>query len=78
MKYETKDFYLSCVLRALGIELLKLDQSKGNFSVFVFNDPQNQVQTIINQYWDKKLSVDARTFVETINELKTRLYNKND
>lgn len=73
--YRTKDFYHSAVLKALGFDLLDLDRSEGNFSVFVFADEGGKAEETLREYWHRTLKVDPRAMVESINELKTRLYS---
>jgi hypothetical protein len=75
-EYKTKDFYGACILRAQGLELHQIQFHTDNFASFIFNDPDERAAQIIKDYWDKQLIVDARTLIETINELKTRLHNK--
>lgn len=73
---KTKDFYIACLLRALGFPLSSLERPQKNFAIFVFEDKDNKASETISGYWDKKISIDARSFVEAINELKTRIYSQ--
>jgi hypothetical protein len=75
-KFKTNDFYQSAILRAAGKELESLDNQAGKFVTFVFKDSNEDCTQIISDYWDKKLRLDARTLVETINELKTRVHDQ--
>ncbi|EKD99838.1 MAG: hypothetical protein ACD_22C00166G0004 [uncultured bacterium] len=73
--YNTKDFYTAVLLRVMDFPLETLHRETGGFVVFTFLDPNHNAEAIIQDYWDRKLSVpDARAFVEAISELKTRLY----
>lgn len=72
-KYKLKDFYVACILRAVGIPLLEMEKTSG-FANFVFAIDSEHAKTIIDRYWDKDLQVDARTLIEAINELKTRIH----
>lgn len=74
--FTTKDFYISSLLRALGFYLDSLDRSQGKFVNFIFSDPEQKAQEVISRYWNRSIQVDARTMVEAINEMKTRLYTK--
>lgn len=74
--YSTKDFYISCILRALNFNLVETQRANGNFVTFVFHDPENKAEEVISHYWNKNIQVDARTIIEAINEMKTRLYSK--
>ena len=73
--YRTKDFYHAVVLKSLGFKLLGLDRAEGNFSIFVFDDEGQKAEKTISNYWERVLKVDPRTMVDSINELKTRLYS---
>lgn len=73
--YRTKDFYHAVVLKSLGFNLLELDRSEGNFSVFVFADEKENAEETIKKYWNRALKVEPRSMVDSINELKTRLYS---
>ena len=71
--YKLKDFYVSTVLRALGIPLTQVDKSQ-SFCIFTFDITSEKAKKLIDQYWNKELQVDARTLIEAINELKTRIH----
>lgn len=73
--YRTKDFYHAVVLKSLGFDLLGLDRSEGSFSIFVFADEKENAEETIKKYWDRVLKVEPRAMVDSINELKTRLYS---
>jgi hypothetical protein len=69
------DFYQAVILKTVGFPLIRLEKTGDRFVTFVFNDPQNQAEKTIRNYWNRSLPVEARDLVETINELKTRLYS---
>lgn len=74
-EFNTKDFYTAVVLRVLDFPLEKLLKKNGDPVTFVFSDREKRAEQVIKSYWDRNLSIpDARTFVEAISELKTRLY----
>lgn len=73
--YRTKDFYHAVVLKALGFGLLGLDRSEGKFSIFIFDDNDQTAEETVKKYWDRALVVEPRALVDSINELKTRLYS---
>lgn len=75
LSYRTKDFYHAVVLKTLGFDLLTLDRNEGTFSVFVFADNDGLAIDVIKRYWDRSLVVDPKMMVDSINELKTRLYS---
>lgn len=74
--YRTKDFYHAVVLKSLGFNLLELDRSEGNFSIFVFADEEETATETIKRYWDRTLTVEPRAMVDSINECKTRLFSR--
>jgi len=73
-KFYTKDFYCACVLRVMGFPLINIEKQSMGFSNFVFDDKDHKAKLIVNRFWNRDLKVDARLFVESINELKTRLH----
>lgn len=74
-EYKCNDFYQAIVLKTVGIPLIRLEKSSGRFFMFVFDDPENKAQEIISKYWNNLLKVNAKEFVENINELKTRIHS---
>jgi hypothetical protein len=75
MEYRSHDFYLSACLLASGLRLKNVEASAKNYSVFVFDDPQNIAEKIISEHWNRNNSIPTRNLIEAINELKTRLYS---
>jgi hypothetical protein len=71
--WKSKDFYLSCIIRASGFDLIGLEKGKGDFCVFVFGLPQEKAEQIISLHWSRQLKLPTRDLVEAINELRTRL-----
>jgi len=69
-----KDFYQSAILKTLGLELLRLEQSDEKHSWFVFNDPEDKTKIVLADYWNRDIMVNARDLVDSIRDLKTRLY----
>ena len=74
-KWKSKDFYLSCVVRASGVSLLSLETGNHDFAVFVFDISPEKAEKIISLHWSRKLKIPTRDLVEAINELKTRLHS---
>lgn len=69
-----KDFYSGCVLRCFDIPISKLVKSEDRFVIFVFNADPQICERILSDFWNRKLSVEPRKFIENINELKTRIH----
>ncbi len=76
MEYETKDFYISSVLQAAGLTIKKLKRQRRNLVKFVFAESPDEANALINKYWQGSLDVDAKTLIQSIRELKTRLHSK--
>lgn len=72
--YETKDFYIACLFRSLGIPVLRLRPSESNFIIFEFSITSQKAEEIIQHYWNRQLQVEPRALIDAINELKTRLH----
>jgi hypothetical protein len=41
---------------------------------FVFDDPEHKAEEILRGYWAREIRIEARSLIETINELKTRIH----
>ena len=74
--YNTNDFYTASLLRSLGFEVLRIDFYTSKVATFVFSDPESNASEVIHRYWNRKIQIDARTLIDAINEMKTRLYAK--
>lgn len=70
------DFYSAVLLRASGIPLIGLGKGEGKFITFYFSAPQQECEAILKCHWDRDLKLETRLFIETINELKTRVHEK--
>jgi len=68
------DFYQSVILKAVGFPLLRLERGKGKFVTFVFDDPEHKAEEVLRGYWAREIRIEARSLIETINELKTRIH----
>lgn len=74
-EFKLNDFYQSVILLTTGFKLLRLERESSRFAVFVFSDPEDAAAKIIEDYWNRKIKCDARSLIENINELKSRLYS---
>lgn len=72
-EYKLKDFYTASVLRSLSIPLVRVDKTY-SICTFVLDIASEEARALIDNYWNKNLKVDARTLIEAINELKTRIH----
>lgn len=69
-----KDFYSSVVLRSFNIPLVKLEKNQNRQVTFVFQISKDKGEQLLKDFWNRKLSVEPRRFIENINELKTRIH----
>lgn len=75
--WQTNDFYSAVLVRASGIPLINLISGNGKFLTFQFSASPVKCEEIIKKHWDRTLKVESRLLIETINELKTRIHEKN-
>ena len=74
-EYKLNDFYQAVILKVVGFPLLRLERGSSRFFIFVFDDPDNKAQEIIDKYWNREIKVIARDLIECISELKTRIHS---
>lgn len=74
-KYRSKDFYQAVILKTYGLYLAGLEHETAKFVTFVFDDPKNEAESVLKEYWNRNLKLQARDLVENISELKTRIYS---
>ena len=75
-EYGTKDLYFAASVLSLKIPLLRIDRLDHKVFLFVFPISQEKAAKLMEEYWDRSLTVPVRDFVDAINELKTRMYNR--
>jgi len=75
-EFTTNDLYQAVVLKTAGLPLIRLEHASGKFFDFIFDDTTGKAEEILSKYWIKKLQVDAKEFVENINEIKTRIHSR--
>lgn len=71
----TKDFYQSVILLTVGLNLNRLERGEGKFVNFVFSDPEYQAEDFIEKFWAGELRLDPKKLINSIKELKTRIYS---
>jgi hypothetical protein len=76
LNYQTRDFYIACILRTCKIPLTEIVREGYNYAIFIFDAPQEDCEEIIKKHWDRNLMVESRLLIETINELKTRIHER--
>lgn len=72
--FRTTDFYSAVVLRSFNFHLLVLTKVDQTTIAFVFEEKAQQCEDLLKKFWDRKLSVEPRVFIENINELKIRIH----
>ncbi len=73
--FQTQDFYISCVLKATGLQISNLVHNNKGRVTFIFLDPNNIAENTIQNHWNNSLKINSLDFVEAINQLKTRIYS---
>jgi hypothetical protein len=74
-EFRINDFYQAVILKTVGFPLLRLERGNGKFVTFVFDDPEYKAEEVLEKYWQREIKVIARDLVESINELKSRIYS---
>lgn len=74
MNYQTSDFYLAVTLDTLGFNFVGVEGNSARKSFVFTNVDENTLQSVIDSYWDDKLIVSPKSFVDSIKKLKARLY----
>jgi len=75
--YETRDFFAAVSLRTVGFKLLRVEFNSQKIATFIYADPEKKASDVVAKFWDRELKADLRTFTEAINELKSRIVNRN-
>lgn len=73
-EYKTSDFYIAAYIKASGIPLLYADKSNPRKVLFVFSGLKDS-QNLAEDFLFGKGSIEPRTFVAAIKELKQLLYS---
>ncbi len=74
--YQTKDFYIAACILAGGVQLIKLSPINHKSFDFVFDIPLSEAEDIVQQHWQRKLTLPSRNLVDALHELKTRIYTE--
>ena len=71
--HPTQDLYESAFLYASGQKLIQLKNDNGRFS-FIFEDVQ-ACQRLIDSYWRKDATVNAKEYADAVRSLKDRIFS---
>lgn len=72
--YQTHDLALAATLLEQSCSLIKLDKTNPRRVVFVFDGEDGTVAEMVADYWKDHLTVNPRTYFDTLKHLKTRIY----
>jgi len=73
--YSTFDLGCSAALICAGFELISLDKTNPRKVQFIFRR-EPRIDNAVNNYWDDRLKVNARSFFDNIKMLKNRIYSE--
>lgn len=71
--FKSADLALVATLVEHDYSPIKLDRSNSHRVAFVFADSE-KLQSVIDDYWADGLTVNPRTYFDTLKHLKTRIY----
>lgn len=74
VQFITYDIGLAASLVTLGYTLWDVDKTNLKKSQFIFNRDEH-IDKMINNYWDDKLTLPARSLLDNQKMLKNRLYS---
>lgn len=72
-KYSCSDLTLATTLLLHSFTLIDIDRTNPRRAVFLFED-SNQLQDVVNDFWNSKLSVEPHSFADKTKWLKSRIY----
>jgi hypothetical protein len=73
-QFITYDIGLAATLVTLGYNLVDVDKTNPRKSQFMFRRDE-QIDKMVNKYWDNSLNLPARSLVDNLKMLKNRLYS---
>ncbi len=71
--YKTKDLSEASFLYASHQKLIRLEEDTGRY-YFVFED-RSTCQKLIDTYWRKEATVDAKELLDSLRSLKDRIFS---
>lgn len=72
-EYQTKDLYLSVVLKSYNIPIIRIDNN-GRHGIFIFKNGAD-IEKIISDYFNNNLRLDPRILFENFKALKSQAYS---
>lgn len=70
--FTSSDLAIVAVL-SLHYPIVEVDKTNPKKAQFVF-ERNSKLDSLLNQYWDKKLLVEPRAYFDALKAIKTRLY----
>lgn len=74
-QFETADFYIASYCLAIGFKLLSIKRDNPQRALFVFEDTK-QRQSLVEDFLFGRASVEPKSFVAAIKELKQLLHSE--
>jgi hypothetical protein len=74
VRFLTYDLGLAACLVTLGYTLWKIDKTDEKRCQFIFNRDEH-IDIKVNEFWEDKLNLPARSLLENQKMLKNRLYS---
>lgn len=74
-RFRSFDLGLSAALVSAGFSLLSLDRENLRKVQFIFRRSDG-IDEIVEQYWDDRLEIKARTYFDALKMLKNRIYSE--
>ena len=71
--YKTSDLALATTL-SLHFPIITIDRSNSRKVLFIFDRTQ-ELDQLVEQFWQSKISVEPQTFTNQIKNIKTRIYS---
>lgn len=72
-EFQTRDIYISAVLKQLQIPLIKVE-SNGRQGIFTFKD-DGRIKEIVSNYFNDKLQINPKSLFETWKSLKAMAFS---
>jgi len=74
-EFRTRDFAQAVVAHAAGKKLLKLERGENKFLTFIFDDPEYEIEDLIENHFSGFLKLPTKNVLNSVRELKTRIHS---
>lgn len=72
--WKSSDFYLCVCVLASGVDVLSIDRTSPKRAIFTFNCSKESGDEIVDSHWCGNLQLSSRKVMDSINQLKTMIY----